>query len=80
MNLDALQQLTVPKSHHFNESSFKDNYFQSDIEDNNGPETGTSGTFIIFYDKGEKENMRFPPQAYGVPYNGSADSSKKESS
>ena len=77
VNLDALQQLTVPKSNHFIESSFKDDYLQSDIEDNDKSEAGTSGTFIIFYDKSEKENMQFPPQAYGVPYSGSADSSKK---
>ena len=72
-NIDALQQLTVPKSHHFIEDSFKYDSENSDNNSDNESTSGSSGTFIIFYDKKQDDGSC----ARGERYNGTADSIRK---
>ena len=70
VNLDELQQLYVPKPNGWQSHL---NSFSSDNEQDENPKVGTSGEFIIFYNKEQKDKA----VAYGIPYNGSYDSIKK---
>ena len=70
VNLDEIQQLYVPKPYGWQSHS---NSSSSDNEQDENSKVGTSGEFIIFYNKKQKDKAA----AYGIPYNGSYDSIKK---
>ena len=76
VNLDALQQFYVPKSHSMDDITY--NKLLGTHENNNesslsGREEGTSGEFIFFYDKPQKNGLA----AFGVKYSGTTDSIEK---
>ena len=72
VDLDALQQFSVPQSHSQNEF-VPMNHNTNENDDNNVESKETSGEFVSFYGKKQKNGA----VAYKTKYQGSADSSQK---
>ncbi len=72
-DLDALQQLSVSKSHSFIKKSSSHNPYNCDNKENEESINGTSGSFIIFYDKKQDDGSI----ARGERYKGTIDSIRK---